>query len=64
MNSFFEIIFSKDTAIVVLMFILAAFLCLKIEDISETKNTLYPILGVLPSIAIWYFYFVRNTIKK
>jgi len=64
MNSFVEIIFSKDTLIMVLICVLAGFLSLKIEDISETKNTLYPLVGIIPSIAIWYFYFVKKTTKK
>ncbi len=64
MNSFFNIIFSKDTGVVVLMFILAVFLSLKIEDMNTDKNTLYPLLGVIPSIIIFIFYFVKPTVKN
>jgi hypothetical protein len=63
MNTVINILTSKDTWIVILMFVLAWFLFAGIENLMTTKDTLVPLLGAIPSILIWYFYFVRKTNK-
>ena len=64
MNSFFEIIFSKETAILVVLFIISVVLMDITESTLTVKNTLIPaLIFVIPAI-VWYFYFVKPTIKK
>lgn len=59
MNTVINLLTSKDTWIMVALFLLAWFLSAGIEAVSTQKDTYLPVLGILPSIVIWYFYFVK-----
>jgi hypothetical protein len=59
MNTVISLLTSKDTWVVVGMFLLAWLLSAGIESVATQKDTYLPILGILPSIVIWYFYFVK-----
>lgn len=45
------------------LFILGYGLMSKIESLATYKDTLLPILGFLPIVAIWYIVFVKPTRK-
>lgn len=61
MNTFINILTSKATWVVIAMFLLAVILSTTIE--KNVENDFLPILGVIPSLIIWYFYFVKPTGK-
>lgn len=61
MNTFVNILTSKATWVVVGMFVLAVLLSTFIE--KKVENDFAPLLGVIPSLVIWYFYFVKSTGK-
>lgn len=64
MKSAFDIIFSKETAILVVLFIISIVLMDITESSLTIKNTLLPaLIFIIPAI-VWYFYFVKPTIKK
>lgn len=63
MNSFFEIIFSKETLILVGLFILSIFLMDKVEAMMTTKDTLYPALVFLIPVIAIFFLFIKPTLK-
>ena len=59
MNTFMNIITSKATWVVIAMFLIATILMILIE--KNVENDFLPILGIIPSIIIWYFYFVKSS---
>lgn len=63
MNTFSKILGSWEFWVMVGLFILSFILMSTIESISIYKDTLLPILGFLPAVAIWYILFVKPTIK-
>jgi hypothetical protein len=62
MDGWKGIIFSKETAILVFLFTIV------LMDITESaltvKNTWLPALIFIIPAVVWYFYFVKPTIKK
>ena len=63
MNTFLNILKNPGTWVVVAMFLISWFLMQGIENSMEKKDTLWPILGFIPAIVIFYFYFVRKRKK-
>lgn len=59
MDIFNSIISNKYVWLTVFLFILGVILMYIIETLITTKNTYYPILGLIPSIGIWYIYIVK-----
>lgn len=64
MKSAFEIIFSKETLYLVVLFILSILGMDFIESKLITKDTLYPALIFIIPVIAWFFLFVKPTIKK
>lgn len=60
MNTVINILKSKDTWVVIGISLLAWLLSAGIESVSAQKDTYLPLLGTIPSIVIWYFYFVKS----
>ncbi len=64
MDGWKEVIFSKETAVLVVLFIISIVLMDITENALTVKNTLLPaLIFVIPAI-VWCFYFVKPTIKK
>ena len=64
MDGWKGVIFSKETAILVALFILSIVMMSTIENSLTVKNTLVPALVFIIPAIVWYFYFVKPTIKK
>ena len=45
------------------LFVLAIILTTTIESLAENKNTLLPLLGLIPIVGIWYFAIVKKSNK-
>lgn len=61
METFNKVIKSWEFWTMVALFILSLILMSTIESLSDKKDTLLPILGFLPAIAVWYVVFVKPT---
>lgn len=64
MSNFREAFFSKYTLILVGLFFLSVWLMTSIEDALTVKNSFLPALVFLVPAVVWYFVFVKPTIKK
>lgn len=64
MSNFREAFFSKYTLILVGLFFLAWWLIGSAEDAMTVKNTALPALLFLIPAVVWFFVFVKPTIKK
>lgn len=64
METITKILGNKYTWLVVGCFILAIVLMQSIENYMTTKDTLYPILGFLPSVGIIYWYIIKPNLKN
>ena len=63
MKMFSKVLGSWEFWVMVGLFALGYGLMSKIESLATNKDTLLPILGFLPIIAIWYVVFVKPTRK-
>ena len=63
MKMFSKVLTSWEFWVMVGLFFLGYGLMSKIESLATNKDTLLPILGFLPIIAIWYVVFVKPTRK-
>ena len=63
MKMFSKVLGSWEFWVMVGLFALGYGLMSKIESLATHKDTLLPILGFLPIVAIWYLVFVKPTRK-
>jgi len=63
MKMFNKVLASWEFWTMVGLFILGYGLMSTIESLATNKDTLLPILGFLPIVAIWYIVFVKPTRK-
>mgnify|MGYP000393833265 FL=1 len=63
MKMFNKVLASWEFWTMVGLFFLGYGLMSKIESLATNKDTLLPILGFLPIVAIWYVVFVKPTRK-
>ncbi len=64
MDGWKGVIFSKETAVLIVLFIISIVLMDVTESALTVKNTWLPaLIFIIPAI-VWYFYFVKPTIKK
>lgn len=64
MDGWKGVVFSKETATLVALFVLSIVMMSTIENSLTVKNTLVPALIFIIPAVVWYFYFVKPTIKK
>ena len=59
-----KILKSWEFWLMVALYFVTVYIMGYIESIAPYKDSLLPLFGLLPFVAIWYIIFVKPTIKK